>query len=252
MDYWLCVSVCLCVSVFSRERHNVQMLRASLSETSGRIILSHFYTILPTESCRIMGNSNQIKSNQIKSNQVYLVTHIINSMYISLKVMWLRRSSRNPLGLITRTTYCTLFSGKRDFRTLMDESSVHLPTNAHPCSGRDYLKPEMFCRGAAEGYRRGSPASRAGNNEPSLWTVDLVTQMTSAEIVGVDTGSHIRAHQLAAITTRHLPFLWDLQPIIAYWCDVLLFRPAFEYPSDRCVRWALVDMVSEVGHEHLY
>ena len=29
----------------------------------------------------------QIKSNQIKSNQVYLVTHIINSMYISLKVM---------------------------------------------------------------------------------------------------------------------------------------------------------------------
>ena len=25
----------LCVSVFSRERHNVQMLRASLSETSG-------------------------------------------------------------------------------------------------------------------------------------------------------------------------------------------------------------------------
>ena len=35
MDYWLCVSVCLCVSVFSRERYNVQMLRASLSETSG-------------------------------------------------------------------------------------------------------------------------------------------------------------------------------------------------------------------------
>ena len=35
MDYWLCVSVCLCVSVFSRERHNVQMLRASLSEKSG-------------------------------------------------------------------------------------------------------------------------------------------------------------------------------------------------------------------------
>ena len=27
-------------------------------------------------------NGNQIKSNQIKSNQVYLVTHIINSMYI--------------------------------------------------------------------------------------------------------------------------------------------------------------------------
>ena len=33
MDYWLCVSVCLCVSVISRERHNVQMLRASLSES---------------------------------------------------------------------------------------------------------------------------------------------------------------------------------------------------------------------------
>ena len=34
------LSVCLflCVSVFSRERHNVQMLRASLSETSGIII----------------------------------------------------------------------------------------------------------------------------------------------------------------------------------------------------------------------
>ena len=25
MDYWFCVSVSLCVSVFSRERHNVQM-----------------------------------------------------------------------------------------------------------------------------------------------------------------------------------------------------------------------------------
>ena len=35
MDYWLCVSVCLCVSTFSRERHNVLMLRASLSEISG-------------------------------------------------------------------------------------------------------------------------------------------------------------------------------------------------------------------------
>ena len=33
MDYWFCVSVCLCVSVFSRERHNVEMLRASLSES---------------------------------------------------------------------------------------------------------------------------------------------------------------------------------------------------------------------------
>ena len=33
MDYWLCVSVCLCVSVLSRERHNVQMLRVSLSES---------------------------------------------------------------------------------------------------------------------------------------------------------------------------------------------------------------------------
>ena len=32
VDYWLCVSVCLGESVFSRERHNVQMLRASLSE----------------------------------------------------------------------------------------------------------------------------------------------------------------------------------------------------------------------------
>ena len=31
----------------------------------------------------------------------YLVTHIIYSMYISLKVMRLRRSSRNPVGLIT-------------------------------------------------------------------------------------------------------------------------------------------------------
>ena len=35
MDYWFCVSVCLHVSVFSRERYNVQMLRASLSETPG-------------------------------------------------------------------------------------------------------------------------------------------------------------------------------------------------------------------------
>ena len=35
MDYWFCVSACLCVSVFSRQRHNVQMLRASLSETPG-------------------------------------------------------------------------------------------------------------------------------------------------------------------------------------------------------------------------
>ena len=33
MDYWLCVSVCLCVSVFWRYRPNVQMLRASLSES---------------------------------------------------------------------------------------------------------------------------------------------------------------------------------------------------------------------------
>ena len=28
MDYWLCVSVCLCVSVFSRERYNVQNAKA--------------------------------------------------------------------------------------------------------------------------------------------------------------------------------------------------------------------------------
>ena len=33
------LSVCLCVSVFSRERHNVQMLRASLSEKPGHILL---------------------------------------------------------------------------------------------------------------------------------------------------------------------------------------------------------------------
>ena len=38
MDYWLCVSVGLCVSVFSRERHNVRMLRASLSESSSMYI----------------------------------------------------------------------------------------------------------------------------------------------------------------------------------------------------------------------
>ena len=37
MDYWFCVSVCLHVSVFSRERYNVQMLRASLSETPGKV-----------------------------------------------------------------------------------------------------------------------------------------------------------------------------------------------------------------------
>ena len=41
MDYWFCVSVCLHVSVFSRERYNVQMLRASLSETPGTIICNH-------------------------------------------------------------------------------------------------------------------------------------------------------------------------------------------------------------------
>ena len=35
MDCWCCFSVSLCVSVFSRERRNVQMLRASLSETDG-------------------------------------------------------------------------------------------------------------------------------------------------------------------------------------------------------------------------
>ena len=35
MDYWFCVSVCLHVYVFSCERYNVQMLRASLSETPG-------------------------------------------------------------------------------------------------------------------------------------------------------------------------------------------------------------------------
>ena len=32
-------TVCMCVSVFSRERHNVQMLRASLSEKPGNILL---------------------------------------------------------------------------------------------------------------------------------------------------------------------------------------------------------------------
>ena len=32
-------TVCLCVSVFSRERHNVQMLRASLSKKPGHILL---------------------------------------------------------------------------------------------------------------------------------------------------------------------------------------------------------------------
>ena len=39
MDYWFCVSVCLCVSVFSRERHNAQMLRASLSDMPGQLHL---------------------------------------------------------------------------------------------------------------------------------------------------------------------------------------------------------------------
>ena len=60
-----------------------------------------------------------------------------------------------------------LFSDKCDFRSLTKESSVHLPTTAHPCSGRDDLEPERLCRGAAGGYRRGSQASRAGSNEPS-------------------------------------------------------------------------------------
>ena len=41
MDYLLCVSVSLCVSVFWRYRHNVQMLRASLSEKSGSLIFRH-------------------------------------------------------------------------------------------------------------------------------------------------------------------------------------------------------------------
>ena len=62
---------------------------------------------------------------------------------------------------------CILFSDKCDFRSLTKESSVHLPTTAHPCSDRDDLEPERLCRGAAGGYRRGSQASRAGSNEPS-------------------------------------------------------------------------------------
>ena len=43
MDYWFCVSVCLHVYVFSRERYNVQMLRASLSETPGNYYRSYIF-----------------------------------------------------------------------------------------------------------------------------------------------------------------------------------------------------------------
>ena len=48
------LSVCLflCVSVFSRERHNVQMLRASLSEMSvpGDVTLLYYLTSKNTKS----------------------------------------------------------------------------------------------------------------------------------------------------------------------------------------------------------
>ena len=45
----------LCVSVFSRERHNVQMLRASLSETSGQLGRSLTAGTLPKRPVRLRG-----------------------------------------------------------------------------------------------------------------------------------------------------------------------------------------------------
>ena len=35
VDYWLFACLCVCVSVFSRQRHHIQMLRSKLGETSG-------------------------------------------------------------------------------------------------------------------------------------------------------------------------------------------------------------------------
>ena len=57
MDYWLCVSVCLCVYVFSRERYNVQMLRASLSETSGWSTLSRL--IISVHICHVVWEGSE-------------------------------------------------------------------------------------------------------------------------------------------------------------------------------------------------
>ena len=52
--YWLCVSVCLCVSVLSRERHHVQMLRASLSETNYYNITSRYVPVEGKSSERLI------------------------------------------------------------------------------------------------------------------------------------------------------------------------------------------------------
>ena len=57
MDYWLCVSVCLCAYVFSRERYNVQMLRASLSEKSGYRNQQGLVTIIPWQKLLTGGAS---------------------------------------------------------------------------------------------------------------------------------------------------------------------------------------------------
>ena len=54
MDYWLCVSVCLCVSVFSRERYNVQNAKAVYTLTilpDARTVRERFASGYPCTHC---------------------------------------------------------------------------------------------------------------------------------------------------------------------------------------------------------
>ena len=87
MDYWLCVSVCLCVSVLSRERHNVQMLRASLSESPVTILL------MIDDRCSI-----------IFCKKSLLCTHIIYYMW------WKRVQDKFGPLLLIRTAFETIIA----------------------------------------------------------------------------------------------------------------------------------------------
>ena len=62
----LCLSLCLCVSVFSCERHNVQILRASLSETYGIHTFTYtrgYYLLVQRHMTRIETNKLHYGTN---------------------------------------------------------------------------------------------------------------------------------------------------------------------------------------------
>ena len=90
MDYWFCVSVCLHVSVFSRERYNVQMLRASLSETPGYALVKTRCHSVATE----IAASLKLRIAILTQDQSPGAVHGADSIH----------SSQRIYGLITRQT----------------------------------------------------------------------------------------------------------------------------------------------------